>query len=882
MNERTDGGSAPANSRVSALLAALRISRRDAWRAKGRSALIIAMVGLPVLVITALLTALSTMAISPQESLTATLGTADALVRDQGRQPIHDQDYAARGFSSGGGADVRPWTTQEITSVLPPGSRAQQLHSRYEPYRLARWWPVVEIMETDLRDPLTRSMFQVVRGRPPAAPDEVAVPPLLVERGAKIGGTISLTREGTVKKVVGVVERAPWESAEFVVAFPGSGLADQRYQRAWLVDTPDPVTWSGVKKLNALGLVVASRAVIEDPGSAPDDMWTGTGGVDSGSWPALIAMITLMVILEVVLLAGPAFAVGLRRRRTELGLVAAQGGSARHLRMIVLMDGVVLGALSAVLGAVLGISLARALLAMVDRGRGGGWLFEVPWAQVAAVAVLGAASAVIAAVVPASQAARMSVSAVLGGRAAAPRPRRGWPVAGAVLVVAGVGLTVAGAWLGILAIAGGTLITQLGFVALVPRLVGLLGRLSGRLPLPLRLASRDAVRHSGRTAPAVAAVMAGVAVAVALAIPLNSAAIEEKINYQPRQEVGTFEVEGTRLTTEEWQSVRELLRRELPGVTPVEFRGHRRGSSGVFMRLVADDCDSPCVITTRDFPVGDERVLRYVLGREDPAAEAALRAGKMVLLDPRGTNGGQARVETTTYRGESESRQTVTVPAVVAEPAERRSVRAVIPPGLAEKLGMRVEVAMLVVDPREHRVTDAERERIDVRLLEETPSRPTTYLERGFTRDGVFELALLGGAAGLLVLVAAFTATGLAAADARADLAGLAAIGAPAGVRRLFVAGQAGFITASGAVLGVLSGAVPGLVSAWPAGTYSGGAVTSNASPLGYVSDVLSDNTVLDVPWSLLALLVLGLPVLAALVAGAFTRTRVMLTRRTG
>ncbi|MEV4182761.1 FtsX-like permease family protein, partial [Streptosporangium canum] len=421
MNERTDGGSAPANSRVSALLAALRISRRDAWRAKGRSALIIAMVGLPVLVITALLTALSTMAISPQEGLTATLGTADALVRDEGRQPIHDQDYSARGFSSGRGSDVRPWTTQEITSVLPPGSRAQQLHVRYEPYRLARWWPIVEITETDLRDPLTRSMFQVVRGRPPAAPDEVAVSPPLVERGAKVGGTISLTREGAVKKVVGVVERAPWESAEFVVAFPGGGLADQKYQRAWLVDTPHPVTWSGVKKLNALGLVVASRAVIEDPGAAPDDMWAaGTGGIDSGSWPALIAMITLMVILEVVLLAGPAFAVGLRRRRTELGLVAAQGGSARHLRMIVLMDGVVLGALSAVLGAALGIPLARALLAMVGRGPGGGWPFEVPWAQVAAVAVLGAASAVIAAVVPASQAARMSVSAVLGGRAEAP------------------------------------------------------------------------------------------------------------------------------------------------------------------------------------------------------------------------------------------------------------------------------------------------------------------------------------------------------------------------------------------------------------------------------------------------------------------------------
>ncbi|MFF5208811.1 FtsX-like permease family protein [Streptosporangium sp. NPDC000396] len=865
---------------MSAVLAALRISRRNAWRAKGRSALIIAMVGLPVLLITALLTTMATVDVSSKESLVADLGTADALVRHAGRQPVDQEDYAAIGFSftREGEKDARPWTTREVASAFPAGSRALQVDSTYEFYGSERYgYPgrgiAIEVVETDLRDPLTHGMFRMIEGRPPARPDEVAVSRLLIERGAKIGATIKVTRKNVVKKVVGVAEQASWKRDELIVALPGSDLMTEKPERNWLIDTPSSVTWADVKKLNDLGLAVASRAVVEEaPYDVDEPSSWNMSGPDDGSRPVMLAMITSMIVLEVVLLAGPAFAVGLRRRRTELGLVAAQGGGARHLRMIVLMDGVVLGALSAFLGAALGIQFARVVPFLVELfldERLGGRPFEIPWAQVAAVAVLGAVSSVIAAVVPAAQAARMSVSAVLGGRAEAPRPRRGWPVVGAVLVVAGVALTIAGVWLDTLVITGGTLLTQLGFVALMPLLVGLFGRLSTRLPLPLRLASRDAARHRGRTAPAVAAVMGGVAVAVALAVPMNSAFAQERADYQPREAAGALAVIVRDLAPDEWRSVHEILRQELPGVAPVEMRG-RDDSSDTFLRLVMEGCGDPCVITPEDFPVGDERVLRYVLGREDPAAEAALRAGKMVLLDPGAITGGQATIELITQKGETESKRTVEVPAVAAKPAVLRSVRAVLPPGLLERLGEKTTLGKLLIDPREHRVTDVEEERIKARLPEVT-YHAATYLERGFTGGYDYALlAVLGGAAALLVLAAAFTATGLAAADARADLATLSAIGAPVRIRRLFVAGQAWFITASGAVLGVLSGAVPGLVSAWPARGLRG------------VSRLVEDNTVLDVPWSLLAVLLFGLPVLAALVAAMFTRTKVSLVRRAG
>ena len=69
---------------------------------------------------------------------------------------------------------------------------------------------------------------------------------------------------------------------------------------------------------------------------------------------ALVAIIVALGLLEVVLLAGTAFAVGARRQLRELGLVAAGGGSPRDVRRIVLAQGLVLGALGAVAGVAIG------------------------------------------------------------------------------------------------------------------------------------------------------------------------------------------------------------------------------------------------------------------------------------------------------------------------------------------------------------------------------------------------------------------------------------------------------------------------------------------------------------------------------------------------
>jgi putative ABC transport system permease protein len=130
-------------------------------------------------------------------------------------------------------------------------------------------------------------------------------------------------------------------------------------------------------------------------------------------------------------------------------------------------------------------------------------------------------------------------------------------------------------------------------------------------------------------------------------------------------------------------------------------------------------------------------------------------------------------------------------------------------------------------------------------------------------------LLVLLGAATVLVLGGTFAATGLAAADMRQDLDTMSAVGAPPRVRRLVVAAQAAYISGLGAVAGLVGGVVAGaamLLARWGADR----------------PWVLDAAEAVHIPWGFLAGLVVGLPLLAALVAGAFTRTWQARARRVG
>jgi putative ABC transport system permease protein len=315
-------------------------------------------------------------------------------------------------------------------------------------------------------------------------------------------------------------------------ALPPAALSDARQNHRWLVATPDPLTWAQVKQLNTHGVTAISRHVLAHPPSQAERYPGFEGGNDQQLGVA--ALVGGLALLEVILLAGSAFAVAARRRRRDLALVAAAGGTPAQLRRIVLADGVVLGTVAAVSGVALGIAAAaasRPLLERLSSLRTGA--FRVYPEALAALAALAVTTGVLAALVPAWTAARQDVIAALAGRRGITRSRRRWVVLGAVLVAAGALVAATGAQRAdATIIVAGLVVIELGLVLSTPALVGLMARMGRLLPLASRIALRDTARNRTAAAPAISAVMAAVAGSLAIGVVLLGVSERARDSYR--------------------------------------------------------------------------------------------------------------------------------------------------------------------------------------------------------------------------------------------------------------------------------------------------------------------------------------------------------------
>ncbi|WP_066942826.1 ABC transporter permease [Microtetraspora fusca] len=864
---------------MSAVRAALRISRRDLWRAKGRSLLILVMIGLPVLAITAAAVYTSTSDLDPRERLRWELGSAAALVTDTELVgPIRQSAERPGLFMELPDKTRPPLTKAEIEAVVGPGARVIRSFEGYGEYQERDGYRDAMIWEADARDPVTTSRFHLLDGRFPQAEDEVAVSDVV---GVPVGNVLRVTRDGIAKRVVGVVRAAPpavHYNVRQIITLPGTLLDGVSHQSRWLIESRQPVTWDRVRQANDKGLAVLSRAVLDDPPAGED------GQVDVGGYPSLTwnePLVAAVLVTQVVLLAGPAFAVGLRRRRRELALIAAQGGSGRQLKLIVISDGLILGAGASVIGAVLGVGVARVIVAAAGQWPDGELgPFDVPVGLVAIIFALGTLSGLAAAIVPAVQAARWDVAAALAGRRDTGRDRAGRPLLGTLVAVLGVAALTYAALSGRLdAYIAGALLGQLGLVMITPWLIRRIGPLARRLPLPLRLAVRDGVRNRGRTAPAVVAVMAAAATFGMIMVVSDSSVARNEQRYRSPYRQGTTAIYGAEVTEESWRTIRGIAAKTLPGVplvealTPVDAKGEplrtelqERGCEGC-MRYG----------TWGELPLGGSDLLRYLLGRTDPVAEAALAAGRAVVFNPAGVRNGEVALALPTWRViEDVESARVSLPATLVKVDGPTAVAGVAPVSAFTSRGYAVKLTHLLVDPQVRRLTPAEVQRLDGPVRAVTAKVAVTT-EHGPDIGGLRGLHPFVIAAALIALGATFSATALAAADARRDMETLSALGARPRTRRAVVAGQAAFIAGLGVPVGLLAGL--GLAAVESAGlAINVSRMPPDVAPNGYRFP--DPGFVLAVPWPQFVAVAVGLPLLAALVAGLFARTRVRLSRR--
>lgn len=870
---------------------ALRLARRDAWRARGRSALVLVMIGLPVMAVVAAAVTFATSEVRGSEGIDRRMGAAQAVVTVQpgvGRV-FQGPDPDVGGFGSDGtGADGGVLDAAGVSRELD-GARLLELRSSSVRLTTDDGVAQADLTETDLQDPLADGLFRLVSGRWPDA-GEVVVNQAVLDQGYAVGDRLRLADDdATGPTVVGVAESTTVRAFPVVAGPPGvvpvSGSEGDE-TATWLVGG-GPVTWSDVRRLNELGAAVASRAVLLDPPPASEvpPEARSTGEVDPTT-VAVLGLVVAMVLLEVVLLAGPAFAVGARRQARSLALVVASGGTPRQARRVVLAGAVVLGGVASLVGAVAGLGLSVLVLPVLQRFSTT-WFgpFDVPWLLVAGVAGLGLVSALLAALVPAVLASRQDVVAVLAGRRGEPRPSRRSPVLGVVLLLVGVAAASVGALDAgrELFIAAGGLVSVLGMVLLVPLVLSLLGRGAGRLPLVLRYAVRDAARQRTRTAPAVAAVAATVAGVVAIGIGASSDARQNEATYQPTLvagaaalTVGALEPDDVGRT--DWSAVRAIAERFAPGATIETVRGVTSPDS--YTEITGPDPGQP-LLSSYGSPLGAD-VLVGTAGLDavpglDRAARAtiddALSDGRAaVLVDelPRVDGADpQVTVTITDYdpqTGEEQQRLRQRAPATfVAVPSGYGGAQAVLPESLARELGQPVRPVGVTVTGAT--ITPEQEEAMTEAMAALSPYA-SVIVERGFQgeEETLIVLLVLGALGAVLALGGTLTATFLSLSDARPDLATLAAVGASPTTRRGIAAAYALVVGGVGAVLGALVGFVPGLAIAVP--------LTSGDIGQG------PSGPYLDVPWLLVLALVVVLPLATAALVALTTRSRLPLVAR--
>lgn len=880
--------------------AALRIARRSAQQNPGRSLLVVGMIALPVLALTAADVVFRTAQLPRAEVARREIGSADLRVERVASGPIeqhslHSWGEAAPAQPSGHTAPSAPapLTERELLGLLPAGSRVTPslVQGRAVVVRTPTGVTEVALLELQLQDPLTTGLLHLERGRRPRTVDEVLVSPRLLRRTGLDVGELLRVADARELRVVGTASDPSSLSRQFVVGLPGavppqaSGSAPSPAPSSWLVGLPAGVHDLGVvPQLNRAGIYAHPRSWILEPPPAKVDPSVRAEVVG-------VAVVAVgLAALEVILLAGAAFAVGARRQRRDLALVAASGGDAAHVRGIVLAGGAVLGLVGAVVGVLGGVAVAALLrprFEMLTDGRFGP--FDVRPAEVLAVAVLGVATGLLAAALPARAAARRHVVDGLTGRRGEVRSGRRTPVAGLLVAATGAALAFYAAGTGRAASAAtsfnlvltGAVLAQLGFVLCAPALVGLAGRVAGFLPLPLRLAVRDAARHRARSGPAVAAVMAALAGSVAVSVYFVSDTERQRRAYDPQLRPGQVMLYG------------ESLQPDAPAGLVARVRATLPVRSVLTMRFLQPDCQpaecrtvdvlrapafrcpaepSPpatkqeaLIRTQRDLrcrgaqfaavAVGDSATVRAVAGAAASHVERALSAGGAVVLDHRLLDAGHVTFRVVTEgNGVTPTTRDLRIPAVL-QPAEHAAAlpQVVVSAAAARLLGVPAPVRGVLLDTTRP-PTEAEEDRA-LAIIRDQPAG--LMVERGFRRDSAVPLLVLLAASTLVTLGATAVATGLAAAEGRPDLATLAAVGGSPRLRRVLAMAQAATIAVLGAALGVVAGLVPAV------------AVVSARAEYPLV-----------IPWPTLLACLGVVPLIAAGCAGLLTRSRLPIERR--
>ncbi len=881
---------------------ALRIAWRDARRNKGRTALVVTMIALPLLAGTAMITAVRSAMPDPVSRLGP---SAQALVEESGCAPlVQTPDLTGTGCANEG--DAVPIGVDALTAAVG-GAPVAELHAASVDLvtdgAVLMGWGLTEV-----DDPLVLpAIADVVDGRLPLVPGEVAIPADVAGRlSLRSGDTMRLAR-GDTEQSVTVVGTVTGSGPAAIAAIGGTVPEQWRTPGStWVVLGDAGVTWDQVLAMNERGWTVLSRAVLLDPPPVEDIPYGMVSATETAAQDvALIGAVLAMGLLEVALLVGPAFSIGARRDSRKLALMAAAGAPPQDLRRTVLATGVVAGLVAAVVGIGLGVLLA-ALGVWILRRTG---VLQVPglvlptWELVPMV-VIALVVGLGAAWFPARSASRADVVTALAGRRADKAGHRGVPRLGvAVLVLGAVGMLAAAIFQEPVGLVVGVGVLEIGVVLVSGGAIALAALLAPRAGLATRFALRDAARHRGRSAPAVAAISVAVAAAVAGTVFASGQSAATAASWvrvaEPPAVLLSLDPDGGELTSDvvaqREQTVRGALDLAIDALSgeagTIAYGAALRepstegGTDAMFPLLStqsdpdqlcphsdpAQEIDDPrCDVGAPQISSGaswytsalvDDGTLVEAAGLPGwEEASATLQAGGVLVassadLWPDGT----VRLINDSDAGTPGEVDLQTVGYATGWRGHTWSL--VLSPQAAAELGL-IPVATGALITAATWPDQTTVDGVNAELREQ--GRTSLWLIVDRPRADRIPIAwALAGLASLVALAAVGLAVGLAAADARPDLATMTAVGAPPRIRRRIAAAQAGLLALTGSVLGLLAGTVIGLVL----GLWS-------REQSGY-----RELWPLAVPWQV-PLIAFAVPVVAVAVTWLFTRSRLPMVRR--
>lgn len=846
---------------------AVRLARRSVRRHLGRSLLIIALVSLPVMAAT----------------------VADGIVRTLTDRSV-DLDHSMG--SADARIDLRERRPYDVETNLPPGTRVVPISAAYYTgsLRLSVGDRIVRtrLHMVALGDPLTTHLARLTEGRLPKNPAETLLTPALAEKLGLLDADGHLRPHATAR-----VEHGP--------AVAVTGLAIEPYclakcadvvapqdtllKQAMLDGSPLPVGYlvdlpPGTDAEALVRTWALEKSTITTRDGFSDQ--TPFGGYLSDATARPVMLFAGLGLIGIVLTAGAAFAVGARGQTRELGLVAVNGGAAKHIRRIVLAQGLVLGVLGAATGLVAGAVMT--VLGVPLWQKATDQLMEHPrfgWAELAAAAGVGILASLVAAVVPAFVAARMRPADALAGRFAGTAPRTGRRLLGVVLVLAGTAVVaVCGVLVrdsiaarrdflmrvpsvplldrtqSIAGILGGIVVALAGLALVMPAVVAAVGRLGGLLPLSGRLAVRDAVRHRHRTVAAGTAIMVAVAGSVVAAFVFTSQAVNQPETLPPHTALAQLDAVGTAAPDGQRQLERAGANatRDVPGaaavpVTLVTASPDHPQFAGIFMAYSSGGMD--CYWSPGALGVGTPELIRLATGREpDAGVRAALAEGKAVSYN-------ECLVgKDDTVMLEANYREPVAVPgyrAVTAPGTEGYTwplPKVFISPETAAAHGWVTYTAEMAITYPAQSDLDGVRRAADAAGVGLYVAEPVSRYVTGL-------YYLLAGLAGLVALVGAGVTVALSATDGRADLATLAALGAQPRRRRGIAGAHALIVSVLGTLAGLAIGVCAGVVAVPVMGLES-----------------------IAVPWQHLLVITVAVPSLAFAAAALATPSRLPMVAR--